>query len=181
MLDVCYTGQVPLFLRTWQPAVDEDCKWYDVAQHIGLKWFDCYRFGQLPKAFAKSGISGIKEDLPTLEVAKQWKHLAHIHVATDLPGAWIGLPVLIIIGANCPKALEPLDIVASKDRGPFAIKTFAGHIIVGPLYMYYTYTCTSSVMTMYYVNLMNEVTALPKDTYMLARCHHTVFLQKREK
>ena len=39
------------------------------------------------------------------------------------------------IGSNCPKALEPIDVLASEDGGPFAIRTFAGWGIVGPLYM----------------------------------------------
>jgi len=48
-----------------------------------------------------------------------------------LPDARIGL----LIGSNFPKALEPVDVLASEDGGPFAIKTFAGWTIVGPLYM----------------------------------------------
>ncbi len=39
------------------------------------------------------------------------------------------------LGTNCPKAIEPKDFVASKNGGPFAVLTFAGWTIVGPLYM----------------------------------------------
>ena len=48
-----------------------------------------------------------------------------------MPGAKVGL----LIGSNCPKALEPMDVVASENGGPFAVKTFAGWAIVGPLNM----------------------------------------------
>jgi len=33
------------------------------------------------------------------------------------------------------RTLEPLDVLASQDGGPFAIKAFAGRAIIGPLYM----------------------------------------------
>ena len=39
------------------------------------------------------------------------------------------------IGTNCPVAIEPKDIVTSKNGGPFAIQTFAGSTIIGPLHM----------------------------------------------
>ena len=55
----------------------------------------------------------------------------HSQRAAQLPNVRIGL----LIGSNCPKALEPIDVLASEDGGPFAIRTFAGWAIVGPLYM----------------------------------------------
>ena len=48
---------------------------------------------------------------------------------SQLHGAKVGL----LIGSNCPKALEPIDIVASENGGPYAINTFAGWAIVRPL------------------------------------------------
>lgn len=35
----------------------------------------------------------------------------------------------LLIGTNCPKAIEPRDFVASRNGGPFAVLT------IGPLYM----------------------------------------------
>ena len=67
------------------------------------------------------------------ELARRWTHLECIQAELPprLPGAKVGL----LIGSNCPKALEPVDIVASENGGPFAVKTFAGWAIVGPLHM----------------------------------------------
>ena len=87
---------------------------------------------QLPKIFTKEDLSTC-EDVPTPELAYRWEHLKRI--ATDLPTQLSDAKIGLLIGSNCPKALEPLDVLASQDGGPFAIKTFAGWAIVGPLYM----------------------------------------------
>ena len=87
---------------------------------------------QLPKIFTKKDLSTC-ENAPSPDLAHRWKHLKGIEadLPPQLPNAKIGL----LIGTNCPKALEPIDVLASEDGGPFAIKTFAGWAVVGPLYM----------------------------------------------
>ncbi|XP_074606450.1 uncharacterized protein LOC141859501 [Acropora palmata] len=88
---------------------------------------------QLGKAYTKDDIAAVEEDVPVPELARRWTHLECIQAELPprLPGAKVGL----LIGSNCPKALEPVDIVASENGGPFAVKTFAGWAIVGPLHM----------------------------------------------
>ena len=39
----------------------------------------------------------------------------------------------LLIGANCTKALEPIDVIPSKNNGPYAIKTRLGWCIVSPV------------------------------------------------
>ena len=39
----------------------------------------------------------------------------------------------LLIGANCARALEPVEVLPSQDGGPFAYKTFLGWCVVGPL------------------------------------------------
>ncbi|PFX13125.1 hypothetical protein AWC38_SpisGene22820 [Stylophora pistillata] len=87
---------------------------------------------QLPKIFTKNDLS-TSENVLTPALAHRWKHFKGIEaeLPPQLPDAKIGL----LIGSNCPKALEPIEVLASEDGGPFAIKTFAGWAIVGPLYM----------------------------------------------
>ena len=41
------------------------------------------------------------------------------------------ISVGLLIGANCMKALEPIDVIPSKNNGPYAIKTRLGWCIVG--------------------------------------------------
>ena len=87
---------------------------------------------QLPKIFTKRDLYTC-ENVPAPYLAHHWKYLKDIEadLPPQLPDAKIGL----LIGSNCPKALEPKDVLASKDGGPFVIKTFAGWAIVGPLHM----------------------------------------------
>ena len=39
----------------------------------------------------------------------------------------------MLTGANCMKALEPMEIIASQGGGPYAYKTNLGWCIVGPI------------------------------------------------
>ena len=39
----------------------------------------------------------------------------------------------MLIGANCLKALESVEIIATQDGGPYAYKTKLGWYIVGPI------------------------------------------------
>ena len=71
---------------------------------------------QLGKAYAKDDITAVEEDMPAPELVQRWTHLEFIQAEfpPQLPGAKVGL----LIGSNCPKALEPVDIVASENGGP---------------------------------------------------------------
>lgn len=39
----------------------------------------------------------------------------------------------LLIGANNPKAIEPLQVINSEDEGPYAVKTALRWVIKGPL------------------------------------------------
>ena len=43
------------------------------------------------------------------------------------------ISVGLLIRANCTKALEPIDVIPSKNNGPYAIKTRLGWCIAGPV------------------------------------------------
>ena len=85
----------------------------------------------LPRTFIKEDISAIEVDVAAAELAHKWKHLKRI--AECMPSQLHGAKVGLLIGSNCPKALEPIDIIVSENDGPYAINTFAGWAIVGPL------------------------------------------------
>jgi hypothetical protein len=71
--------------------------------------------------------------IPTPEVLANWKHLEEVskQVSTYNPEIKIGL----LIGSNCPVALEPQRIVPSDGEGPFAIQLRHGWTINGPIRM----------------------------------------------
>ena len=39
----------------------------------------------------------------------------------------------LLIGANCLKALEPMQVIASENGGPYTFRTRLGWCIVGPI------------------------------------------------
>ena len=71
-----------------------------------------------------------KQDAATPSKLKQWGHLERIldeiNEDDNISGG-------LLIGANCTKALEPIDIIPSKNNGPYAIKTRLGWCIVRPV------------------------------------------------
>ena len=39
------------------------------------------------------------------------------------------------MGANCLKALEPLEVIPSQGNGPYAMRTALGWCVIGPIDM----------------------------------------------
>ena len=39
----------------------------------------------------------------------------------------------VLIGENCAKALEPIDFIASKNGGPYALETVLEWCVAGPI------------------------------------------------
>ena len=70
------------------------------------------------------------KDIATLDKIKNWKYLKR----TDdkiIQGKYISIGLLI--GSNCSRALEPLEIISSKEGCPYAFRTLLGWCIVGPI------------------------------------------------
>ena len=84
----------------------------------------------LPKTYTKPDLPVDKADVTQPSQLKQWKYLDHITNQLNLED---NLPVGLLIGANCVKALEPLEILQSRNEGPYAFKTRLGWCIVGPV------------------------------------------------
>ena len=83
-----------------------------------------------PKTYTKPDFPVDNADITQLSQLKQWKYLDHITNQLNLED---NLPVGLLIGANCVKALEPLEILQSRNKGPYAFKTRLGWCIVGPV------------------------------------------------
>ena len=96
----------------------------------------------LPRTFSRDIIPASKNEIPTKELVVKWKHLSKIaeKLPAHIPEAKIG----ILIGSNCPKAIEPRDFIVSEDGGPFAMKTFAGWTVVGSQSHRYDHTANIS-------------------------------------
>ena len=85
----------------------------------------------MPTTFGFDGLTVTQDEIPTPTNLKQWNHLNKLH---DLiPEYNDNIPFGLMIGGNCPKALEPLEVIPSHDNGPYAFKTRLGWCVVGPL------------------------------------------------
>ena len=69
-------------------------------------------------------------EIATPEKIKKWKYLQEI--SEEFSQSDDG-KVELLVGANCPRALEPVQVIASRDGGPYAMKTVLGWCIVGPI------------------------------------------------
>ena len=58
--------------------------------------------------------------MPTPEIISRWEHLSEI--AKEISEHRPNLEIRLLIGSNCPAALEPLEVVPSQGDGPFAVR-----------------------------------------------------------
>ena len=73
-------------------------------------------------------ISTDEGHIPTKSTAKRWDHLRAIEdEMQDLLDCNVGL----LIGYDCSQALTPRDVMASKSKEPYGIRTDIGWSIVG--------------------------------------------------
>ena len=86
---------------------------------------------ELPKLYTREEIPVDHDQIPTPEIARRWKHLKG--VASVIPEYQPNLEIGLLIGANCPSALEPLKVVPSNGEGPFAVQYRLGWTVNGPI------------------------------------------------
>ena len=86
---------------------------------------------RLPKVYRQETLPIDINEIPSHRTLHQWPHLRRL--ITDMPDLDRTVPVGLLIGVNCPQALQPKDFIASVDQGPFAIRTALGWCISGPL------------------------------------------------
>ena len=84
----------------------------------------------LPPVYTREDIPVDIEEVATRENIKSWDHLTLI--AEKLPHS-TDIEIGLLIGADCAKALEPQEVIPSKNGGPFAFRTTLGWCVVGPL------------------------------------------------
>ena len=84
-------------------------------------------FIELPEVFTQNAIPVSQENIPTETDIKGWPYLKDVHLRP------IKAEVGLLIGANVPKAMEPLKVINSQGEGPYAVLTSLGWTINGPL------------------------------------------------
>ena len=70
----------------------------------------------LPAPYTKEELPADVEKVATREKVEVWDHLKKI--ANKVPKV-SDIEIGLLFGANCAKALEPQEVIPSKDEGPF--------------------------------------------------------------
>ena len=89
-----------------------------------VKWI------RLPSTFTRKEIPVDQSEIATPAKLKQWKYLDRI--SREIGGNE-SITVDLSIGANCLKALEPLEVIPSQGNGPYAIRTALGSCVIRPI------------------------------------------------
>ena len=84
----------------------------------------------IPKAYTKDDLSVDSSEIATPEKIKKWKYLQEISEETSHSD---DVKVELLIGANCTRALESVQVIANRDGEPYAMRTVLGWCIVGPI------------------------------------------------
>ena len=94
--------------------------------------------GKAERVWVKLPCTYTQEDLPvdnnevaTIDKIKRWEYLDKIKAEIN---ANDNTKVTLLISANCVKALEPHELIANKNGGPYAFRTLLGWCIVGRMY-----------------------------------------------
>ena len=85
----------------------------------------------IPKAYVQDTIPVDITDIPTHDVLRCWLHLNCLE--SEIPDVNPNVPIGLLIGVNCPKALEPVEIIPGTGTSPFAVRTLLGWSVSGPL------------------------------------------------
>ena len=92
-------------------------------QGLDAEWIN------IPKTCTKDDLPVDSSEIATQEI-KKWKYLQDI--AEEISRS-DGANVELLIGANCTRALDPVQVIASRDGGPYATTTVLRRCIVGPI------------------------------------------------
>ena len=94
---------------------------------LEISSMDGNQFVELSEVYSQKDIPVTKDNIPRQEDIDSWPHLKEVRIPS------IQAEVGLLIGANVPKAMEPLQVVNSVDNGPYAVRTILGWTVNGPL------------------------------------------------
>lgn len=86
---------------------------------------------ELPHTYTRDEIPADHRQTPMPNLISHWAHLSEI--ARKIPEFEPHLEIGLLVGSNCPAALEPLEVVPCQGDGPFALRLRHGWTVSGPL------------------------------------------------
>ena len=124
--------KLKLSLKTLTCQISEDT---DAVDGLIISAVDCKKgrpmeWIELSKAYSRNCLPVERDEISTPGKIERLEYLRPISwVITQMDNIDVGM----LIGANCMKALEPMEIISSRDGGPYAYRTKLGWCIVGPI------------------------------------------------
>ena len=97
-----------------------------IVSGIDLKKTRTNEWIELPRAYSKQSLPVEREEIATPNKIKKWDYLKSISIEITQEEDRNK-------NANCMKALEPLEIISSRNDGSYAYRTNLGWCIVGPI------------------------------------------------
>ncbi|CAB3984748.1 Hypothetical predicted protein [Paramuricea clavata] len=86
---------------------------------------------EITRLYTRTEIPVTDRQIPTPGMVQRWQH--HHEIAKLIPEFQPDLEIGLLIGSNCPAALEPLEVVPSRGEGPLAMRLRHGWTLNGPL------------------------------------------------
>ena len=84
---------------------------------------------KLPTTYTQADLPFDAEDVVSRDDLLKWTHFQKMHPKLAVFDE--SIPFGLLIGANCTKALEPLEVLPSYQDSPYAIRTRLGWCVVG--------------------------------------------------
>ncbi|KAK3730096.1 hypothetical protein QZH41_003649 [Actinostola sp. cb2023] len=88
---------------------------------------------KVARCYTRHEIPVSQEQIPTPKVVSKFDNLRTI--SKKIPELIPDVDVGVLIGSNCPLALEPLEVLPSGGKGPFAMRLRHGWTVSGPLHI----------------------------------------------
>ena len=86
---------------------------------------------ELPTVYSQRVLDCEEDEIPTPEKLQDYAHLSLIR--EKLPAYDESLGLGLIIGANCPRILEPQEVIPGVESGPYASRSILGWRVIGPI------------------------------------------------
>ncbi len=127
----------------------------------------------LPKTYSRDEIPVTPDQIPRPDSVHRWKNLQN--VADYIPECMPNLQIGLLIGLNCPAALEPQEVAPRRETGPYATRLRHSWAIYGPLKIHSSSpSCVSSSRILVQeVEQCNDILTSDSALRILERDFHT--------
>ena len=86
---------------------------------------------KLPATYSRPFLAVDPEEIPTPSRIRPWAHLKDL--VAKIPDYDPAVPIGLMLGGDCPKANEVVEVVPSANDGPYGKRTRLGWCVIGPI------------------------------------------------